>query len=314
MTKKKSMGKQAFIFIAWAVVLSGALWMTTIRPVPGLASAQWITGNSPANICNNGLAVAQGDYIYYIDYAGDIYAGNREKIFRLKKGDAAPMLLAEDEAWNLNIDGDWLYYSNWSDNHCIYKIRTDGSDKIKVTEDPANNFTIADGRAVYVKLISSNIYIIDLSSGDRTEVRLNSDRSENLNVADGWVYYNNVSDGYRPYKIRMDGTERTRISDDQIMFMVVAEGWIYYSNFSDGDKLYRISTNGTGRTKLCDDRAGFINVAGGYVYYTNASDSDSLYRIKTDGSGRRRIFNIGTGPMPINVVADFIYYNQLFVR
>lgn len=311
------MGKHACIFKGWAIILT--LWLTTIYPAV-LASAQGTTGNSPANISNNGLAVAQGDYIYYIDYIGDIYAGSKEKIFRIKKGDTSPTLLVEDEAWNLNIDGDWLYYSNWSDGHRIYKIRTDGSERRKVTEDPANNVSIVDGQAVYIKWTDTggagdnNIYTINLSSDNQTEVRLNSDRSENLNVAGGWIYYSNASDGYRPYKIRMDGTERTKISDDQMLFMVVAEGWIYYSNSSDDDKLYRVATNGAGRTKLSDDRTGFINVVGGYVYYTNASDSDCLYRIKADGSGRRRVSNMDMGPMPINTVSGLIYYNHLFMK
>lgn len=60
------------------------------------------------------LAVAKDDYIYYIDQVGDVYAGCNERIFKVKKSGGNREFLAFDEAWDLNISGDWLYYSNWS--------------------------------------------------------------------------------------------------------------------------------------------------------------------------------------------------------
>jgi len=300
-------------------VLVGALWLTAVCSNLALASAQWTIGNTPANVSNNGLAVAQGDTIYYIDHVGDIYANSNEKIYKLQKGSNSPQLLVDDEAWNLNICGDWLYYSNWSDHHRIYKIRIDGSEKTKVVDDPANQVTLLDGWLVYVKWTNTtgardnNIYKVNPAANPQREIRLNSDQSENLNVADGWIYYSNASDEYRPYKIRMDGTERTRITNDKILFMAVADGWIYYSNASDSEKLYRITTDGTGRTKLSNDRTGFINAYDGYIYYTNGSDGDSLYRIKVNGTERYRVCDMGVGPMPVNIVSGLVYYNHLFI-
>lgn len=37
-------------------------------------------------------------------------------------------------------------------------------------------------------------------------------------------------------------------------------GWFYYSNKNDGYKLYKIRTDGTSRTKLNDDKSLGVNI------------------------------------------------------
>ena len=62
--------------------------------------------------------------------------------------------------------GDWIYYVNWDDNYCLYKIRTDGSNKTKVNNDSTGHFRIV---------------------GD-------------------WIYYEHRDDDWCLYRIRTDGT------------------------------------------------------------------------------------------------------------
>lgn len=38
---------------------------------------------------------------------------------------------------------------------------------------------------------------------------------------DDWIYCTNVSDGFRPYKIKIDGTLRTRLSDKATFYLNV---------------------------------------------------------------------------------------------
>ncbi len=303
-------------------VLAAIILGLFVLSVAGLNSAQAgnSEGNTAANISNNGLAVAQDGFIYYLDQVGDIYAGGNEKVHKMEAQAMSPLLLGDDEAWDLNISGEWLYYSNWSDRHRLYKMRTDGSEKTSIGDDPVSNLSLAGDWAIYVKWTNTtgggdnNIYKVSLAPGKQLPIRLNNDATENLNVTGGWLFYVNASDGHKPYKIRPDGTGRTQITADPVIFMVAADGWLYYSNFADGGKLYKVAADGTGRTKLSDDKPGFINVYNGYIYYTNGSDRHALYRMKTDGTGRKLLCNMDAGPLPINIVGGFIYYNQLFIK
>lgn len=314
------MGNFRRIMYVVAALMLGMCWPV----IAGLNSVQAGNsegpGNTAANISNNGLAVSQDGFIYYIDQAGDIYAGSNEKIYKIEAKAMSPLLLGDDEAWDLNISGEWLYYSNWSDGHRLYKMRTDGSEKTRIGDDPVHNVSLAGDWAIYVKWTNTtggwdnNIYKVSLVPGEQIPLRLNRDASENLSVTDGWIFYVNASDGYKPYKIRLDGTGRAKITDDPIIFMTAADGWLYYGNFADGGKLYKIAVDGTGRTKLSDDKPGFINVYNGSIYYSNGSDRHSLYRMNLDGTGRKLLCNMDAGPMPINIVSGFLYYNHLFIQ
>lgn len=267
----------------------------------------------------NRLAVSDpAGTLYYLDIAGDVYAGGREAIYRLNPGEHTPAMLTDDEAWNLNISGKYLYYSNWSDKHRIYRLSLDGTEKVKITDDPANQVTVAGDWLVYIKWTNSksaqdnNIYKTSLD-GSVTQ-KINSDQSENLSVIGDWVYYLNASDGYKIYKIKLDGTDRTKLAEDQAVFMTAAGNTIYYSNFSDSQKLYAISTEGQNRRKITDDKAGFITVDGDAVYYTNASANHAVYRITTTEQNRQMICDMGAGPLPITVLHNVIYYNHLFLK
>jgi len=99
-----------------------------------------------------------------------------------------------------------------------------------------------------------------------------------------WIYYCTYSDGRKLYKIRTDGTGRTKLNEDKSFFINVVGDWIYYCNSSDDDKLYKIRTDGTRKTKLNEDRSWSINVVGEWIYYQNSFDGDKLYKIRTDGT------------------------------
>ena len=71
-----------------------------------------------------------------------------------------------------------------------------------------------------------------------------------MTVSNKWIYYTNISDGYKIYKMKLDGSENTKICDDETLFMTVCEDTIYYSNKSDYNKLYKINGDGTGKAKL----------------------------------------------------------------
>lgn len=145
---------------------------------------------------------------------------------------------------------------------------------------------------------------------------------------DGWIYYVNDADGYAIYKIRTDGSDKTKLNSDNSRYINVAGEWIYYvsydgqgiakpdsvypmplSGIPDLDQsynLYRICIDGTGRERLNDDNTRFVKVIEDWIYYNNQSDNGSLYRIRTDGSERTKL-NSGES-LYINLDGGWIYY------
>jgi uncharacterized protein YchJ len=92
---------------------------------------------------------------------------------------------------------------------------------------------------------------------------------------------------YKIYKIKIDGSSKSKLNDNQSDFINVVGNWIYYCG--DGEKLYKIRTDGSGKTKLNNDNSFNINIAYDWVYYEVDGAMWRLYRIKTDGTGRQLV-------------------------
>lgn len=122
----------------------------------------------------------------------------------------------------------------------------------------------------------------------------------------GWVYYHNVKEGGKLYKVKVDGTEKTEVCSDIPANINVIEDRIYYSNLNDSSKIYMIRTDGTRRIKINDDESFNVTVADNWIYYTNASDGGHIYKIAADGSGRLKLNDSNSKYM--NVKWDNIYY------
>jgi len=157
------------------------------------------------------------------------------------------------------------------------------------------------GDWIYYTLILNGMYKIKTDGTERT--KLNNDLSMFINVVGDWIYYGTFIiideipiDDYaveeitedRLYKIKTDGTERTRLIDPSGLFFNVVGDWIYYGNYSDGDKLYKIKIDGTGKTKLSEDKVDYTNIVRDWIFYDNVSKG-KLCRIKIDGTDREEM-------------------------
>lgn len=125
-------------------------------------------------------------------------------------------------------------------------------------------------------------------------------------LKDGWIYYHNVREGGKLYKVKVDGTGKTEICSDIPANINVIGDCIYYTNLSDSSKIYVIRTDGTRKCKINDDESWNVTVVDNWLYYTNASDGGRIYKISTGGSGRLKLNDMSSKYM--NVKWDNIYY------
>ncbi len=63
-----------------------------------------------------------------------------------------------------------------------------------------------------------------------------------------WIYYSSKSEG-KMYKEKKDGSEKTAVTNDSASDINVIGDWIYYKNNSDSGSIYKIKADGTGKTK-----------------------------------------------------------------
>lgn len=110
---------------------------------------------------------------------------------------------------------------------------------------------------------------------------------------EGWIYYTNVSDEDKLYKIKADGTKRKKICDDEINGVDVSGDWLYYRSISEKSRLYRIKKNGKGREALTDDGVDRFKLMDGWIYYTTSKREKKsgksifprkLWKMRLDGT------------------------------
>ncbi len=103
----------------------------------------------------------------------------------------------------------------------------------------------------------------------------------------------------------------TKSTDEEARYMVTYDGWIYYDNWQDNQNLYKMKLDGTGKTKLADLRDVWsLRVQGDWVYFEGEDGHNGFYKVKTDGSGLTKVFETPEWPYQFNEVVsgDWIYF------
>ena len=89
----------------------------------------------------------------------------------------------DDACTCLTVEGDWVFYSNNDDHNKIYRVKTDGSVREKISDDTVNE----------------------------------------SQVSNGWIYYRNDGELYRIYRMKVDGSERQPVNEERSHYICVGE-------------------------------------------------------------------------------------------
>lgn len=275
------------------VLNQDAVMQFTIKDDPNTKVVDEIRGNTSGNLNNSGKMIQVGDWIYF---NGVVFNKDMQGFYKMKLDGTSKTLLNNDDPYDINIVGDWIYYYNFKDE-AFYKMKTDVSNKSKFIEDTGSSLNIVDGWAYYIsfnKDTYEHVCRVKLDGSSKTSV--SQKRAYYYDVYNGWIYFSYVYDNTL-YKVNCDGTGLCKLSDNANQ-VIVSKGWIYYTSMSDSDNtsLYKMDTDGNNKTKLSDNNVYNINIIGDYVYYIRFSDENNdriLRRIKVDGTEEKAIDNSG---------------------
>lgn len=165
-----------------------------------------------------------------------------------------------DGVFFINVENEWIYYLEcdrpWREydiferiKYNIYKIKKDGSNRIKLTEDYADY----------------------------------------LNVEDGWIYFSNISDGSSLYKIRIDGKQKIKLSDDTCENIhLVDDSVYYYVKDREIYRLFQEKFKDLQQQNLSFKEINKLmnEWENGMLIQSNPK---KLYRIKKDGSNKEKV-------------------------
>lgn len=173
----------------------------------------------------------------------------------------------------LNILDDWIYYEE-NVGEGLYRVKTDGTNKMK----------LLDNDIYYFHIDSSGIYYLVLKS-------------------DFTIEGNQIIEGY--YKVNLDGTNRQILINDLVSDSPFSskcyKDYIYY-NQEDG--IYRVKKDGTDKKKIINQSIQEFKVIDDHIYYKSQGD---LYSAVCDGGeqGRKIIEDSG---LSFTKYKDNIFY------
>ncbi|MDR1002004.1 MAG: DUF5050 domain-containing protein [Oscillospiraceae bacterium] len=215
------------------------------------------------------------DWVYYLDYTHnpefpmkhvDMY--NEPVLYIIKEDRTQKTQLCNipvnyiDERSIICSDG-WIYFSPAeSYGRGLYRVKTDGSQLHKLTDEYVSRFDISDGK---IYLLSGGliggINRINLDGSNFESVT--DDIAHSLKVHDGFVYY--TAEKHVLCRIKSDrSAEKELLTDFYIKDFFVGENYIYCLLIDDltvpiydqRAYLYRMNFDGTNLQKLSKKEAG----------------------------------------------------------
>jgi len=248
---------------------------------------------------NAGLAIADGNTVYYNKYESGIFKVKGKKETKL----------TDETAYSITLVKNTLYYLTISENNTIdlKKVNTDGEGKEKIAtlSTPMSKFYIDDNNVFYITN-KEKMRIVKLSLEDLTETTLVESGINDFVVSKGKVYYTN-NNGYL-YSISTEGTNNKEISKEyNIRNFQVLKNWIYFYDNAEG-ALCKIKNNGKSKqtvTNFVNNET--YNVTNNKIYYYDATNKQ-ICRCDLKGKKSIAIVKIQAERTKINIANGILYY------
>lgn len=202
---------------------------------------------------------------------------------------------------NLNNGGTFceydgkIYFSNPYDNGKLYSMNSDCSDARKLSDDCVayinvhnkyiyyvrNNTATAQGAGIFHGNLVG-VYRCELDG--RNPKALYSEPSGAISLCGNYIYYQHYDDqtALTLYKVKIDGTDNTKISDDEYQPTSYYNGKIYFANLSENHNIFYIDPSNNDRmVQYLEANAYMVDMEGTYLYYIDMSNNYSLMRYNT---------------------------------
>ncbi len=231
-------------------------------------------------------------------------------------------------AGNLNNGGKFceydgkIYFSNPNDSGKLYVMDSDCTNASQLSNNTASSINVCGKYIYYVK---NNFSRQAVEEGNRSQLfgvlRTDLDGKNELDlykekagiaaVSGNYVYYQHYSDDVNAttYRIKIDKSDESCISDAVINPSCVNGGKIYYADSTKKNNIYAYDTS-TGRSTLVyDANAYIVDVDGSYIYYIDISKKYSLVRLNTSNKTLEIIYSANNA----KVINFNRYGNKIFI-
>ncbi|MCL2386131.1 MAG: DUF5050 domain-containing protein [Defluviitaleaceae bacterium] len=275
-------------------------------------------GNTSGNLTNSGFVAEYGDYIFYIMPVRHEYMMWQGDLIRENVNTGETRILASGERQSfINVYNGWVYFVQPEVGQPIlYRVRLDGTeltrliDKCITDRNQISGMTVSEGW-IYIAY-TTGIYRLPAEGGEVEQIHGFADipnprrMQPILTVYNGWIYYRSAETEWRVYKMRLDGTEITPITEDVNFAFQIANGRIFYIQSGEW-QIKSINLDGTNRQRVGEVGVFAINVTDEWIYFIT---KDGVHKMRLDATESQIIQarDMAIIPSGIGIAGDWLYF------
>lgn len=252
--------------------------------------------------------VQDKDWMYYSYFVDSQVNELHEKrgVYKAKSDGTNAVKISDKPAAYLNLYKNYIYYINFDDRK-IYRMKKDGSDNKKISDEMAISLLVDRGYIYYrdkeAEEEGSTLFRMKMDGSKKVEVTKDA---LSYNIIDNYIYYSSKASLGELYRIKTDGSNKTKICKINGVLKYIKDNYIYYSmvqeNVTDAAQflynsgyLNKVKLDGTNATKLTSEPVYNFYVDNNNIVYFEQFDNENrdvfpnLYKVNSDGQGKTKI-------------------------
>ena len=253
------------------------------------------------------ISVSNG-WIYYSKFGVDSSDPEIGRLIRVKTNGKERTALTEEKAYNVIIDEGFAYYTEIQGTALkLSRLDLETKEKAVLSEGTSFEFILKDSWIYYFDLGEGGRSLSRISTDGLTKEKLHEEDTKTFSIDGDILYYvmdetpytdGELTEGVTPvylvYRMTLDGSEKSKVTEASPGSFNVYKGWIYYQDIVDG-MIYRVKTDGTAKEMIRDKSSLNLMIIGDWIYFYDNQEPNStspyrmilgsLYRMKLDGSG-----------------------------
>lgn len=182
---------------------------------------------------------------------------------------------------SIAVYGDKIIYS---DNvGSLHTTSQDLKSSTKLSDDYAYNLILSGDDLYYINRNGNNNILTKYTLTTNTKTALTQDKVGKFIIVGDWILYQNASDLYKIYGVKLDGTSRTKLSNSSAESFSLYKNNIIFVNSSDDYNLYLLLIDKSEEQKILDVKAENIQSINNTVFFVNNNDLKYIYSLTETG-------------------------------
>lgn len=248
--------------------------------------------------------------------------------YTFSENDTVPIKFSDEVGNQIKVKDNWLYFISAKDGGGLYRIKTDGTGKMRLTDESAGVYDL--------KLFGNHLYFKDSYNGyNLCRIKLDGSSKETISddvlsfyIQGERIYYFSGSKLGSLYEMNEDGSDSKKVAEVDGSISYINDNFIYYNKIdsevlktnnlsqtqqyyklNDGP-LYRIRKDGTEKQLIIDDKIVYIYVRGNQIYYKPLTETMNTESYTVDLNGKHKTKLPLDGSF-LGILDKWIYYLNL---